>query len=81
MAKASTFGAAQYTLLLRTSEGGHLSGMLSIHDITTTRRIAQSALRLEPKAAMVDIHRYTINAVELYDAQPLETVTLDTELD
>jgi len=81
MGKASTFAPMRYTLLLRTSEGGHLTSMGSTHDIDATRRIAQSALRLEPKAASVDIHHYTINTAELYDAQPLEEVTLDTELE
>lgn len=74
------FALPQYTLLLRTSEGGHLTGLASTYDMARTRRLAQSALRLEPRAASVDIHNYTIDTTELYGAEPIETITLDTEL-
>lgn len=69
----------EYTLIIRNSEGQHITGTPSQGDLAYAKRLAQSALRIDltKTYASVDIYRYCPTPWQ--ELQPLDTVTLDDE--
>lgn len=72
----------QYTLLIRDSDECRFSGLVSIHDLPATKRLAHTLLRTKAHAAYVDIYAYERKPAAAFEIEvPVARISLDDERD
>jgi len=79
MAKANNSFDYSYSLLVLDSRERIVTGFTTSRDLAGARKVAKSALRLDERAAFVDIHHYAPTAAQLENADPVARVSLDDE--
>lgn len=77
MARIDPFGY-RYTLFLLDSDEQRITGLVSIHDLERTKRLALSILNFDARVAFVAIHHYAPHVAA--HEEPVARVSLDDEL-